>query len=604
MKSGQVGKMAYIVLERYFCRIATAKLAFLLMALTGAAMAAIIQPGAVIASNISIAQYANPQYEVLVSTSPQNLNPQPAGGGIYSYGQTVILTANPVQGYIFQRWIYYSRNANVAGAYISSSSTLSTSPSYSFTITGNQTFVAEYSPAYTISVSTLPSGLNPQPAGGGNYPEGQTITITAQEVTGYTFRNWTENGNEVSKSTLHTLNVTGNQNLVAEYSQNQYTVSVSTSPQALNPQPDGGALYYYGQTATVVAQQVPGYTFKRWTEDGNQVSTSTSYSFTVSGNRNLMAEYSSVFTVSVSTSPPSLDPQPRGGGNYPEGKTIMVDAQPVSGYTFRRWIENGNLVYEMASYSFTVAGNRNLVAEYSPDQYIISVSTSPQALDPQPDGAGIYNYEQMVTVAAHPVSGYTFRNWTQKGNLVSTNSSYSFTVTGNQSLVAGYLPLEASITLEPGSGAVGNEITVKGSDFHVFPGETPEVSGYFAGNIVKEQGLIEKDKMGSSGSFITTFKIPQDSKPGIYNVVAKGVRDTASIGFEVKETVRWDIIVFVLVLVIVSAGVILKYSYLAKQNPPHPQINIEARGGIVSEYKPDLQRSEINIEVRGGMRRL
>jgi parallel beta-helix repeat protein len=70
---------------------------------------------------------------------------------------------------------------------------------------------------YTISVSTSPSGLIPQPLGGGTYTSGQTATVTAQSVTGYTFRNWTENSNQVSTSASYPFTVTGDRNLVAVY---------------------------------------------------------------------------------------------------------------------------------------------------------------------------------------------------------------------------------------------------------------------------------------------------------------------------------------------------------------------------------------------------
>ncbi|PWB55564.1 MAG: hypothetical protein C3F06_02190, partial [Candidatus Methanoperedenaceae archaeon] len=148
--------------------------------------------------------------------------------------------------------------------------------------------------SYTISVSTSPSGLSPQPSGGGQYNSGQTATVTAQPVSGYTFQRWTEGGNQVSTSAAYSFAVTGNRNLVAVYSQNtgSYTISVSTSPSGLSPQPSGGGQYNSGQTATVTAQPVSGYTFQRWTEGGNQVSTSAAYSFAVTGNRNLVAVYS------------------------------------------------------------------------------------------------------------------------------------------------------------------------------------------------------------------------------------------------------------------------------------------------------------------------
>ncbi len=121
----------------------------------------------------------------------------------------------------------------------------------------------------------------------------------------------------------------------------------------------------------MVAQNVDGYTFQKWTENGNDVSTGASYQFTVTGDRNLVAEYIQnpiYYTISVSTSPPNLNPQPTGGGQYASGVTATVVAQNVDGYTFQKWTENGNDVSTGASYQFTVTGDRNLVAEYIQDQ--------------------------------------------------------------------------------------------------------------------------------------------------------------------------------------------------------------------------------------------
>ncbi len=145
---------------------------------------------------------------------------------------------------------------------------------------------------YTISVSTSPSYLSPQPNGGDEYTPGQIATVTAQPVYGYTFRNWTENASQVSTDPAYQFTVTRDRNLVAEYAQNpEYTISLSTSPSGLSPSPAGAGQYLSGQNATVVAQLVNDYTFQKWTENGILLSIIPAYQFTVTGDRNLVAEY-------------------------------------------------------------------------------------------------------------------------------------------------------------------------------------------------------------------------------------------------------------------------------------------------------------------------
>lgn len=54
-----------------------------------------------------------------------------------------------------------------------------------------------------------------------------------------------------------------------------------------------------------------------------------------------------------------------GAGSYYENNLCTLTATPNAGYSFVSWKENGSVVSEEASYTFTVTGNRNLVAQFS-----------------------------------------------------------------------------------------------------------------------------------------------------------------------------------------------------------------------------------------------
>lgn len=70
-----------------------------------------------------------------------------------------------------------------------------------------------------ISVSTNPEGAGTI-IGSGFYEEGDICTLTATANEGYTFLNWKENGTVVSTNAIYSFTVTGNRNLVANFSQN------------------------------------------------------------------------------------------------------------------------------------------------------------------------------------------------------------------------------------------------------------------------------------------------------------------------------------------------------------------------------------------------
>lgn len=72
----------------------------------------------------------------------------------------------------------------------------------------------------------------------------------------------------------------------------------------------------------------------------------------------------------------------------------------------------------------------------------IGVVTVTLAVDPSNGGtaagAGTYSKGDSVTVKATPANGWEFVDWTENGTTVSTEASYTFTITGNRSLTAAF----------------------------------------------------------------------------------------------------------------------------------------------------------------------
>ena len=289
---------------------------------------------------------------------------------------------------------------------------------------------------YNITVSANPTNGGTV-AGGGTYNQGQQCTVSATANSGYTFTNWTENGNVVSTQANYTFTVNSNRTLVANFTAQpqQYTISVSANP-TNGGTVSGGGTYQQGQSCTVHATAATGYTFLRWTENGSQVSTNANYTFTVTGNRNLVAQFQQQnYTITVSANPTNGGTV-SGGGAYHYGDNCTVHATAATGYTFLRWTENGTQVSTNANYSFTVTGNRTLVAQFQQQTYTITATADPTN-GGTVTGGGTYNYGQTCTLTATPVTGsYIFVNWTKNGQQVSTNQTYSFTVTESAQYVA------------------------------------------------------------------------------------------------------------------------------------------------------------------------
>ena len=129
-------------------------------------------------------------------------------------------------------------------------------------------------------------------SGAGNYYYGDTCTLTATPNTGFSFVRWTKNGTHVSTNATYSFTVTENANCVAYFRVNSYTISASANP-AEGGTVNGGGTYHYGANCTLTATANTGYNFVNWTENGTEVSTNAIYSFTVTGNRNLVANFTS-----------------------------------------------------------------------------------------------------------------------------------------------------------------------------------------------------------------------------------------------------------------------------------------------------------------------
>ena len=308
---------------------------------------------------------------------------------------------------------------------------------------------------YTVAVSANPTNGG-NATGGGTYNQGQSCTVTATTNSGFTFSNWTENGSVVSTQASYTFVVNSNRNLVANFqAQTQnYNITVSANP-TNGGTVTGGGSYQQGQSCTVHATANSGFTFTNWTENGSVVSTQANYTFTVSGNRTLVANFQAQpqnYTISVSANPTNAGTV-SGGGTFQQGQTCTVHATPATNYTFVRWTENGNQVSTNANYTFTVNGNRNLVAQFQGQSYYIATTSNPSN-GGTTSGNGLYHFGETCTVTATPATGYEFVNWTDNGSVASTEVAYTFTVESGRNLVANFAvqTFQITATVEPAEG--------------------------------------------------------------------------------------------------------------------------------------------------------
>ncbi|MBO7082260.1 MAG: C10 family peptidase [Bacteroidales bacterium] len=125
------------------------------------------------------------------------------------------------------------------------------------------------------------------------------------------------------------------------------------------------AKYTKGELCTVTATPKPGHSFVNWTKNGNVVSTDNSYTFEVTEDTELEANFSlHYFTIELALDPPESG-EVLGGGNYGYGEEATVKVQRHDNYDFTHWTEDGEMVSDIPSYTFTVTSSRRLVAHFA-----------------------------------------------------------------------------------------------------------------------------------------------------------------------------------------------------------------------------------------------
>ncbi|MDR2232868.1 MAG: InlB B-repeat-containing protein [Tannerella sp.] len=269
-------------------------------------------------------------YTVIVKADPAT-GGSVSGGGTFDDGTSITVTATANPGYKFVNWTNASGNSQG-----------STNP-LSFTLRGDITLTAHFEAvAPTKYRLTVQNGI-----GSGDYAAGDKIPIAASSPpAGQVFDRWTStNGgsfaNANSAGTTFTMPA-GPTTVTANYKKATCTIKLSANPAAGGSVDISGSAgvsgtFNAGTQQTVTATPNSGYTFKNWTENGTQVSTNASYTFTLNSDRTLVANFEAIPTYKVTFDAAGGTPTPQ-PQNVVAGGKVTQPTHPVKpGWTFVGW---------------------------------------------------------------------------------------------------------------------------------------------------------------------------------------------------------------------------------------------------------------------------
>ena len=372
-----------------------------------------------------VANFSMNTFEIFAFADPEE-GGTVEGAGIYAEGATATLMATANEGYEFMYWT--DMNEEV----------VSYEPIYSFEVFESNEFVAHFELIMYEVIAFADPEEGGYVEGGGQYPLGDTVTLEAFANEGFSFVNWTNmQGEVVSTQPIYTFTVTDFVELIAHFEIYTYEIIVIADPEE-GGTVEGGGIYNHGETCTLTATANPYCSFLYWTKDGDMVSTSNPYSFTVTGDGEYVAWFSVTYFSITAIANPSLGGDVTGDGEFMYGQTCTLTATANEGYEFLHWTDTeGEIVSYDEEYSFTVTEDAEYEAVFELMQFEIVAYAIPQN-GGEVEGGGYYAYGATCTLTATPYENFIFVNWTEEGEVVSASDSYTFEVMDNRTLVANF----------------------------------------------------------------------------------------------------------------------------------------------------------------------
>ena len=418
------------------------------------------------------------QYAINASANPTNGGSVTGAGSYYEYAMCT-LTAEANEGYTFVNW---TKNGTQ----------VSTEATYSFSVTGNATLVANFSlNSYSVAAMVNPS-VGGSVSGAGTYDYGTTCTLTAMASEGYSFVNWTKDGSQVSTNPTYSFTVTGAVTLEANFSLNSYEVTAASNPVEGGVVAFGGNynddLFYDFEDGTTqgwtILQGPDSDSPDNWMHCMNYTADDFTSGYGHGGSNGFMLSESLINNATpVQPDNYLVSPQVLLGGSISfwatnldseygaehfavavstEGNTDVDDFTTVEEWTLpvvrtggTRTLDDGTW-YEYSADLGAYSGMGYVAIRHfdCTDQWLLCIDDITIVKGYVGSITGTFSHGETCTLTATANEGYTFVNWTEGGVEVSTDAEYSFVVTGERNVVANFeeeiTEVEQTVTLLQG----------------------------------------------------------------------------------------------------------------------------------------------------------
>ena len=192
--------------------------------------------------------------------------------------------------------------------------------------------------------------------------QGLNYAIQAHPELGSKFNQWS--GGINSSQNPYQFEVQNNTEIKVHFSVKNYSIVASIIPEGYGIV-SGMGIYEYGETALLLAAPYGGKEFIGWSIDGELISDDPEFSFKVTDDLDITANFESLLLEINAESNPMSAGQIIGSGYYYHNEIATLKAIGNENWKFDYWSENNEFITSDSVFSFPVIENRSLTANFT-----------------------------------------------------------------------------------------------------------------------------------------------------------------------------------------------------------------------------------------------
>ena len=289
------------------------------------------------------------------------------------------------------------------------------------------------------------------------FDEGDNVVVESFPNVCYQFAKWTNsNGDSISNASSLNISITSDTTLTANFTLNQYDLTVSSANTSQGSVTGTETNICGGTTKTITATPNACYQFAKWTNsNGDSISNVSSLNISIISDTILTANFaltkhslsvisgsngSAIIGTSVTTTSES-------GITCGSSRTITATPDPC--YQFANWTNGSGVVSTNATLNVVVDSDTTFIANFQPIPTVLSlnISSNNATMGNVSSSNTAPTCGNSVTLTATPEPKHRFIGWYENNILVSNSSSYTFTISGNRTLV-GHFEKKPSVRIK------------------------------------------------------------------------------------------------------------------------------------------------------------